>query len=204
MTPENNHALLIAAFVFLPGALSALAWRNMAGLRIPSSAEERTAGMAVWSAINGSILLVCWGAIQPRLEALLSGGGTVYDRITLAGIVIVVPFAIAVAAGYVSRFRTVRDWMQRNGIIDSEASPPWDRITAPRGDRTPGFTVYFDHAGRQYRCESARTSREQILGRKLEFHDSKAKQWVDMPHVTGVLLLNFGERVLFLDEDEPI
>lgn len=204
VTPDNIQALLIAALVFLPGTLSAMTWRKMAVLRQLPSREDRVGAILVWSAINGALILLMWTWIDPRLSALLKDGGSLVDRSALAGLTTVIPFGLALFTGYFSRGPKMRDWMQRNGIIHPEASPPWDRLTSPRGDGSPGFRIYFTHEGHSYRCESARTSDDQILGRKVRMYVEENSRWEPVPEITGVLLINFGERVLFLEEDQPI
>jgi len=202
-TPPTLQALVIAALVFLPGILAARTYRNMAGLRPGTSREDRFGNTVIWSAINGTLLLLFWGWVGPTLERVMVDGATLRDRGWLAFLTTLLPFALAIAAGLVSRFTRVRDWMQRSGFMHSESSPPWDRLTSPRGDQSPGFWIYFDHNGESYCCESARTSSSQIYGQRVHLMDATGT-YLPMEGVTGVLLIEFGERVLFLGEDEPL
>lgn len=196
---NTTEALVLAAFVFLPGAVSTTTWRNVADLRPTQNQPERRATFALWSAINGVFVLGLWGRLKWVLEHAEAGSLAWGEIGLLVSVLVALPFGLALLPGLLLRLSWLRDRLTAWGVINSRAFTPWDRITSWR--KTP-IRIYFKSGKDHYfgQAESFDTEAQQVLVREVERFDEDRDEWVLEHGYDGALLFDAGRHVLWFAE----
>lgn len=182
----------------LPGIVASRTWLSVAGLRPEGFKEYRLGSIFVWSAMSGLTALLNAARLKAALEAAGSGSLEWMPAVLLVGHLLVGPWLAAVLFGLLARHTT---WMQRLlgffGVIRPGSRTPWDELLG----NTQSMQVTFSWENATYYGYFAKADTEgtQLYLEDVHF-ETETGEWQPVPEMTGALILEGGNHVLWLYE----